>query len=150
MTTDTPDAPVPAPVIAADGELTERCQSSGDYLAGLIAQGMLETVGRPAKLPELMWPHVDPTVVNAIWNAGVAAGFAGGRVYHRPEWTREGLDRLRTALREAGYRGMARLVTRTATHRRPLPWCGTTSNVGPLAPVPDRKPAAGDTPAVHP
>lgn len=127
MTTD-----LPATVVAADGELVERCQSSGDYLAGLIADGILDTVGRPAKLPELMWPHVDPELVRLIWEAGVAAGFAAGRTAGRPQWTRERLDRARTALQEAGYEGMAHIVARTNTlHPQPHPADHTTPRSHP-------------------
>ncbi|MGW7283904.1 hypothetical protein ACWGH4_00135 [Streptomyces sp. NPDC054847] len=117
MTTD-----LPATTVAADGEFTERCQSSGDYLAGLIADGILDTVGRPTKLPELMWPHVDPELVRTIWQAGVAAGYAAGQTAGRPRWTRERLNKARTALQAAGYEGMARLVGRTNTlHPQPHP-----------------------------
>lgn len=126
---------LPATTVAADGELTERCQSSGDYLAGLIASGMLETVGRPDKLPELMWPHVDPELVRTIWEAGVAAGFTAGQTSGRPQWASERLNRARTALQEAGYQGMARTITRTV-------------NLHP--PAPARHPVEHDTPRSHP
>ncbi|MEU9014217.1 hypothetical protein AB0D12_31500 [Streptomyces sp. NPDC048479] len=121
--TTTPDAITPAPAApvpaAADRELADMCQTAGDHLAGLIAQGMLHTVGRPDRLPELLWPDADPELVRAIWERALPVGVVVGKSLARPRWTPEGFDRLRTALREAGYQGMARHADRTARLHHP-------------------------------
>lgn len=117
--TTTPDIPVPNNVVAADSELAERCEDAGQYLAGILAAGMLDTVGRPTRLPEQMWPHVDPAVVRTIWEAGLAVGFRAGGLAGRPRWAPEDLDRVQTALDAAGYRGMARLASRSASLHPP-------------------------------
>ncbi|MFE4915903.1 hypothetical protein ACFRCX_30840 [Streptomyces sp. NPDC056652] len=121
--TTTPNLPAPdsttpgtGPQDPADGDvlLAGRCETSGEYLAGVIAAGMLDHVGRPDRLPELLWPDADPAVVRAVWEAGLATGYRAGKLAAHPEWTGDGLNRLRAALYEAGYRGMGRLAARSA------------------------------------
>lgn len=121
--TTTPD---PATVVAladavADVDLvmTERCENLGEYLGGVIAAGTLDSVGRPDKLPELMFPDVDPEVVRRIWKAALPVGYRAGKLAGRPDWTAEGLGKLRAALADAGYWGMARLVSRSVTVHQP-------------------------------
>ena len=118
--TTTPDHTTPP--AAADPQLTELCQSSGDYLAKLIADGMLDHAGRPDRLPELLFPDADPALVRAVWDTALPVGVWVGKAMTRPRSTTEGLDRLRAALKEAGYQGMGRLVARTVA-ARPLPLC---------------------------
>ncbi|MET7713755.1 hypothetical protein [Streptomyces sp. NPDC005407] len=121
----TPDVPpaaadtITGPGPAADAPLTERCQTSGDYLAGLIAAATLETVAHPDKLPTLLWPDAEPWIVDDIWKTALAVGYHAGKMSGRPQWTNEGFHRLRAALKEAGYRGMARHVARTADLHHP-------------------------------
>lgn len=115
--------PNPADTAAAeavadvDMALVERCESSGEYLAGLIAAGTLDSVGRPDKLPELTFPDANPWDVRAVWDAALAVGYRAGKLAARPET--EGLDKLRAALYEAGYQGMGRLAARSATVHQP-------------------------------
>lgn len=121
-----------------DEVLTERCESSAQYLAGLIAKGTLDSVSRPGKLPELMFPDINPWDVRTVWDAALAVGYAAGKAAARPEWTAEGLDRLRAALSDAGYQGMARLTARTATVHQPR------------AQHPDHADTVAETPAARP
>lgn len=121
----TPDAPDATDVTAAaDLALTERCANSGQYIAGLIAAGMLETVGTPRQLPRYLFPNVPPEVAQEIFDRGAATGYRAANLAANPQWTREGLDRLRAALRDAGYTAMASTVDRSANTTRPLPICG--------------------------
>ena len=145
MTTSPADIPAPD-TTAVDQQLLERAQSHGEYLAGLIAAGTLDTVGRPDKLPTALFPDVDPWIVDDIWKRALAVGVWVGKAMARPQWDQAALDRLRTALAEAGYEGMARTAARTAAvhPRRPLPPSGTRSN-DPALPTP-RHPADHDTP----
>ncbi|MFH8483642.1 hypothetical protein [Streptomyces sp. NPDC018055] len=107
-----PDAPSPAHV---DRALADRCQSSGDYLAGLLAAGHLEAAGTVRKLPAAMFPDWDPDMVQAVWDAALPVGFQAGKLSVRPTWTPDALNRLRAALDEAGYTAMGGLVARSAT-----------------------------------
>ncbi|MGS2592092.1 hypothetical protein [Streptomyces hebeiensis] len=109
------------PAVDADLALAVRCANSGQYLAGLIATAMLDHVGQPARLPELLWPAADPALVRQVWEAGLATGYRAGQRAARPEWTADGLDRARGALREAGYQRMARHVARTLSVHQPSP-----------------------------
>lgn len=107
-----PDAPSPAHV---DRALADRCQSSGDYLAGLLAAGHLEAAGTVRKLPTAQFPDWDPVMVQAVWDAALPVGFQAGKLSSRPTWTRDALDRLQAAMDKAGYEAMGRLVARSAT-----------------------------------
>ncbi|MEV3996651.1 hypothetical protein AB0K62_13375 [Streptomyces halstedii] len=113
--------PIPQPSAAADTDqvLADRCQSSGDYLAGLIAHGMLEAVSRPGKLPELLFPDGDPVLVRAVWEAALAVGYQAGKLSARPTWTPDALHRLRAALDTAGYKAMGRMAARSASIHPP-------------------------------
>lgn len=109
--------PTPTPgtdTAAVDQALAEQCTSSGEYLAGLLAAGKLEAAGCPEKLPELLFPDLDPQVVERVWNAALPVGYRLGRLTAQPRWTPEGLNRLRTALGDAGYQAMGRLAARSA------------------------------------
>lgn len=121
-TTPKPTAPatLEAPGTAgADQALADRCQSSGDYLAGLLAHGMLESVSRPGKLPELLFPDGDPALVRAVWKAALAVGYQAGKLSARPTWTPDALRRLRAELDTAGYVAMGRMAGRSASIHRP-------------------------------
>ncbi|MFJ9988599.1 hypothetical protein ACIQUD_32080 [Streptomyces globisporus] len=107
-----PDAPSPAHV---DRALANRCQSSGDYLAGVLAAGHLEAAGTVRKLPTDLFPDWPADMVQAVWDAALPVGFQAGKLSVRPTWTRDALDRLRAALDDAGYTAMGGLVARSAT-----------------------------------
>ncbi|MGW3383269.1 hypothetical protein ACWDCO_24175 [Streptomyces albogriseolus] len=100
-------------VVSADAVLAGRAMSSGEFLAGLIASAMLEQVGRPDKLPSLMFPDEDPMVVQKIWDAALAVGLHAGRRSSNARLYRDELDRVQEALRAAGYEAMAGLVSRS-------------------------------------
>ncbi|WP_399559178.1 hypothetical protein OH809_45250 (plasmid) [Streptomyces sp. NBC_00873] len=126
MTTDHTPAPTvtvtdltPALGASADQALADRCQTSGDYLAGLLAAGTLEAVGTPRKLPELLFPDYDPKMVRAIWEAALPVGFRAGQIAARPRWTPDALNRLRAALNDAGYTAMGALAARSASIHPP-------------------------------
>lgn len=110
-------APDPAP--DTDAPLAARCENSGEYLAGIIAAGMLDHAGRPDKLPELLFPDIDPAIVRRIWNTALPVGYRAGKLAGQPQWTAEGLDRIRTALRESGYVTMGRLAARSRSIHPP-------------------------------
>lgn len=96
-----------------DIELAARAESHAEYLAGLLAAAMLDTVGQPAKLPELLFPDINPAIVRRIWKAALPVGCRLGKLAERPTFDEAGLRRLRAALHDAGYRTMARQVTRS-------------------------------------
>ncbi|WP_331723383.1 hypothetical protein [Streptomyces atratus] len=98
----------------ADQAHADRCQTSGDYLAGLLAAGTLEAAGTPKKLPELLFPDYDPAVVRAVWEAALPVGYRAGRLAGQPRWTPDALNRFRTALADAGYEAMAGKAARSA------------------------------------
>ncbi|WP_093803925.1 hypothetical protein [Streptomyces sp. Wb2n-11] len=115
-----PDAPGADLTTAADHVLAERCANSGQYIAGLIAAGMLDAVGTPRQLPRYLFPDVDPAVAQEIFDRGAATGYRAAMLAANPQWTREGIDRLRAALRDAGYSAMGASADRTANTLRPL------------------------------
>lgn len=98
----------------ADTALVRRARTSAEYLAGLIAEAMVDVVGRPDRLPELLFPDLDPAAVRRVWDAALAVGYRAGQIAHRPAWNTVSLDRLRTQLYDAGYRGMGRIVEAAA------------------------------------
>lgn len=99
---------------ATDQALADVCQTSGDYLAGLIAAGTLEAAAAPRQLPEALFADHDPATVRAVWNAALAVGYRAGQLSVRPSWTPDALNRLRTALTDAGYTAMAAKTARSA------------------------------------
>ena len=119
MTTQ-PTAPAATPDTATvDQALADVCQTSGDYLAGLITRGMLESVSRPGKLPELLFPDGDPVLVRAVWEAALAVGYQAGKTAARPTWAPDALRKLRAELDVAGYVAMGRLAGRSASIHPP-------------------------------
>lgn len=97
----------------ADAVNAGRAMSSGEFLAGLIANGLLKTVGRPDKLPSAIWPDQDPVVVQEIWQLGLAVGLHAGRRSDSPAHYRDEMARVSAALSEAGFHAMAGLVSRS-------------------------------------
>ncbi|MGP3738002.1 hypothetical protein ACTWJ9_33370 (plasmid) [Streptomyces sp. GDS52] len=124
MTETVPTPPaVPAQVDAAEWEAFEtmradavlggRAMSSGEFLAGLIANAQLATVGRPDKLARDLFPGVDPVVVQTIWDRALAVGLHAGRRSASPRLYRDELDRIAGQLEEAGFHAMAGMVARS-------------------------------------
>ncbi|MBZ6211593.1 hypothetical protein KVH31_34425 [Streptomyces olivaceus] len=97
----------------ADAVLGGRAMSSGEFLAGLIANGELETAGRPEKLARDLWPDVDPVVVQEIWDRALAVGLHAGRRSSSPRMFRDEMARVSAKLSEAGFHAMAGLVGRS-------------------------------------
>lgn len=99
--------------VREDAVLAGRAMSAGVFLAGLVAAGELETVGRPDKLAADLFPHVAPEVVEAIWQRALAVGLYAGRRSADPERYRDELDRVRGVLEGVGYAAMGRVVGRS-------------------------------------
>lgn len=116
--------PAESGVADTDHALAERCTSAGEYLAGLLAAAELDTVGRPAQLPEDLFPYLAPWDVRMVWDRALAVGYRAGQMSANPQWTPAALDRLRDALAKAGYGQMAAQTARshhTTTPTRPHP-----------------------------
>jgi hypothetical protein len=120
--TDTTPAPAPVPsadeaagfqVMRADSVFTGRAMSSGQFLAGLLANGQLETVGRPDRLPQDLFPGVDPAVVQQIWDRALAVGLHAGRRSASPRLYRDEMDRVAGQYAEIGYVAMGGSVARS-------------------------------------
>ncbi|MEU1134448.1 hypothetical protein ABZ383_32085 [Streptomyces sp. NPDC005900] len=106
-TAPTPDTPT------TDQTLTARAETSGQWIAGLIATAMLDTVATPHQLPHLLFPDIDPDTVDRIWNLALPVGYRAGQLAAAPRFHRDTLHRLQTALTDAGYTAMARLTQQT-------------------------------------
>ncbi|MEZ7005634.1 hypothetical protein [Streptomyces sp. AD55] len=96
-----------------DAVLTGRAMSSGEFLAGLIAHGQLETVGRPDRLARDLWPDADPVLVQEVWDRALAVGLHAGRRSVSPGLFRDELARVAGALSEAGFHAMGGSVARS-------------------------------------
>ncbi|PVC80574.1 hypothetical protein DBP19_36160 [Streptomyces sp. CS090A] len=117
MTTpSTTAAPSPA---AVDQALAERCQTSGDYIAGLLTHGHLEAAGTVTKMPTALFPDWPADMVQAVWEAALPVGFHAGRVSVRPTWAPDALNQACEALDGAGYTAMGRLAARSAALHPP-------------------------------
>lgn len=116
-----------------DAALVARASSSGVFLAGLIANAELETVGRPDKLPADLFPHVDPAVVQAIWDRALAVGLHAGRVSAAPRLYRDQFARVQAQFAEVGFEAMGRAVGRSLRLVAPHPADGETSRDRPTA-----------------
>ena len=121
--TAAPEVPVgPAPVDVTDAPwevartdavLSGRNMSAAVFLAGLLDAAELETVGRPDKLPQDLFPHVDPAVVEEIWKRALAVGLHAGRVSASPRLYRDQLSRVQGEFEAIGFQAMARSVGRS-------------------------------------
>lgn len=100
-------------VMCQDAVLAGRAMSSGEFLAGLLANAQLATVGRPDKLAVDMFPGVDPVVVQSIWDRALAVGLHAGRRSVLPRLYRDELDRIAGAFEEAGFHAMGGSVARS-------------------------------------
>jgi hypothetical protein len=127
MTTpDTTPAPADPATSAADEtrtdtELAARCATSGEWLAGIIAAGMLDTLARPAQLPGDLFPHIPEEHVTAVWNRALAVGLRAAQLAQAPRFNRDTLARLQGVLAEVGHAAMAGLVAQTVRAVPPAP-----------------------------
>lgn len=96
-----------------DAVFTGRAMSSGQFLAGLIANAQLATVGRPDKLAADLFPDVDPVVVQQIWDRALAVGLHAGRRSTSPRLYRDEMDRIASAFEDAGFHAMGGSVARS-------------------------------------
>lgn len=96
-----------------DAELTERCTSHAQWLAGILAAAQLDTLTRPDRLPADLHPELPADQVDALLRRGIAIGMAAERLAARPHFHRDTLARHQAALAAAGYTAMARLTART-------------------------------------
>lgn len=116
--TTTPELSAALDAVAADHAHEQRAVTSADMLTGVLAAATLDVLGQPTKLPTVLWPDVPEEVVTAIYEHGLRVGYRAGRIVSAPTWEPQALDRLRTALADAGYQAMARRVAVTASHGR--------------------------------
>lgn len=96
-----------------DGVATGRANSSGQFLAGLLAYAQLATVGRPDRLARDLWPDEDPVLVQAVWDRALAVGFHAGRVSAAPRMFRDEMARVEGVFAEVGWYAMAGSVARS-------------------------------------
>jgi hypothetical protein len=96
-----------------DAVLGGRAMSAGVFLAGLVANGMLATVGRPDKLPADLWPGVDPAVVQEIFERGLAVGLHAGKASVVPRLYRDQMQRVEEEFAAIGFEAMRGLVARS-------------------------------------
>ncbi|MCA1223438.1 hypothetical protein [Streptomyces sp. 8L] len=89
--------------------------SSGQFLAGLMADGMLDAVGQPEMLPRYLFPDVDPAVLDEVAKLYAAAGFRAGLIAANPSFRRDELEAHRAALSGAAFHAMAGQVARSAS-----------------------------------
>lgn len=122
--------------LCVDAVLAGRAASAGMFLAGLIANAQLATVGSPDRLPQDLEPDVDPKVVQRIFQRGVAVGLHAGRRSASPALYRDEMDRLSAALMEAGYRAMGRSVARSRALVAPELTHPVDGEQGPDRPTP--------------
>lgn len=111
----------------ADGVLAGRAMSSAVFLAGLIANAQLETVGRPDRLPEDLFPHVDPEVVRAVWDRALAVGLHAGRRAASPGLYADEMARVQGQFEAIGFVAMGRSVERSRRLVAPHPADGETA-----------------------
>lgn len=119
--TTTPELPNIPDTVTADPALHARNLRSASVIAGILDAGLLNHVGLPDKLPNALFPDVDPDAVQAIWNMALGVGIWAGKAMLRPQWRPEDLDRFQRALDDVGYHAMARSVAVAAQ-------CGRTAH----------------------
>ncbi|MFB7867404.1 hypothetical protein [Streptomyces sp. NPDC056069] len=97
----------------ADQALAARALSSAEYLAGILAAAELDVVGQPSKLPELLFPDLDPKDVRRVWDTALTVGYRLRKLTERPRWDDAALRRLKGALADAGYGAIAHLTEKS-------------------------------------
>ncbi|MFD5848318.1 hypothetical protein [Streptomyces chartreusis] len=128
--TTTPDVPTAGhnqavDVAYADGVLVGQLTGCAVFLAGLLANGLLETVGRPDKLPQDLFPSA-PEVAEASFQLGLAVGLHAGKVSAAPRLHRDQMDRVQAELQAIGFEAMGRMVGRSRRLVAPHPADGET------------------------
>lgn len=99
--------------MSRDAVLAGRAMSSGQFIAGLLAEAALATVGRPDKLAADLFPGVDAVMVQAIWDRALAVGFHAGRLHASPRLYRDEMERIAGVYAEIGHAAMGGLVRRS-------------------------------------
>lgn len=97
----------------ADQALARVAVSSADFLAGIIADSMLDTVARPGQLPADLFPDIPEAHVMAVWKRALVVGYRAGKFANAPRFNRDTLARLQDQLAAAGYEAMAALTEPT-------------------------------------
>jgi hypothetical protein len=100
-------------VLRADGVLVGRAYSAGEFLAGLILNAQLATVGSPDRLPADLFPDDDPDTVARVWQRALVVGLYAGRKSVDPDRYADELARLAGELEAVGYVAMGRAVARS-------------------------------------
>lgn len=116
--------------VRQDAALAGQAMSLGVFLAGLIANAQLQTLGRPDKLPQDLWPHVPPEVAAEIFQRGVAVGLHAGRTSDNAYLFRDQMARTQAEFESIGFMTMARLVRRSRRLVSPHPADGETARTG--------------------
>ncbi|WP_435606563.1 hypothetical protein [Streptomyces ardesiacus] len=96
-----------------DAVLAGRAMSSGEYLAGVLMAGELDTVGCPEKLARDLWPDQDPVLIQAVWERAVVVGYRAAQVAGDDRGQGERLHVLQGRLSDAGFHAMAGSVARS-------------------------------------
>lgn len=99
-------------VTLADAVLGGRAAVDGAHIAGLIAAAQLDTAGRPDRLPQDLFPDVDPEVVQRVWQRALVVGIRAGQLMQAPRFRRDQLARLQGELEAAGFAAMGGAVAR--------------------------------------
>jgi hypothetical protein len=100
-------------VLRADGVFVGRAHSAGEFLAGLVLNAQLATVGSPDRLPADLFPDDDPDTVARVWQRALVVGLYAGRKSVDPDRYADELARLAGELEAVGYVAMGRAVARS-------------------------------------
>jgi hypothetical protein len=100
-------------VLRADAVFVGRAYSAGEFLAGLILNAQLATVGSPDRLPADLFPDDDPDTVARVWQRALVVGLYAGRKSVDPDRYADELARLAGELEAVGYVAMGRAVARS-------------------------------------
>jgi hypothetical protein len=95
-----------AEVARVDAVLVARIDSAAEYIAGLIADAMLDTAGSVSKLPQDEFPDYPPEMVAEVAQRFLVVGMRAERLRGSPHLNRDKLARLQRELDEAGFVAM--------------------------------------------
>ncbi|MEW2266895.1 hypothetical protein [Streptomyces sp. NPDC047868] len=104
-----------------DFVLAGRAVSTGAHIAGLILAAQLDTVGTPRKLAMDLWPDVDPSLVQEIWDRAMVVGVRAGQLMGAPRFNRDKLARLQAEFVKAGHAAMGGMVGQPLSVAEMLP-----------------------------
>lgn len=99
--------------VMVDLVLAGRNVGAAPFVAGLLSAAQLATAGSPRKLARDVWPGVDPAVVQEIYERGLEVGVYAARMYDRPRFHRDELERIRSQFEEASHVAMGGLAGRS-------------------------------------